>query len=103
MGIESVAADLARLVGEWLGGANSLRTCAISTYEKVRPLNASELALAAAFETAADLLIGGHWLRWHFLEHRRFEGPGAFAQGLARGLRRMTRRAECTKPPGIIV
>ena len=31
MGIESVAADLARLVGEWLGGADSLRTRAISS------------------------------------------------------------------------
>jgi Ser/Thr protein kinase RdoA (MazF antagonist) len=103
MGLETVAADLARLIGEWLGGGESLRGRALAVYQRVRPLDDSELALTSSFELAGDLLIGGHWLRWHFLEGRRFEDPGAVARGLARGLRRLTRRVELMEPPGIVV
>jgi homoserine kinase type II len=96
MGIESVAADLARLAGEWFSGNQSLRALAVAAYEVTRPLDPSESALIAAFEVAADLLIAGHWLRWHFLEHRRFDDPMAVPQGVARGLRRLERRADGT-------
>ena len=73
MGIESVSADLARLIGEWFHDDDSLRTLALAAYQQVRPLDESELALMAAFEAAGDLLIAGHWLSWHYLEHRRFD------------------------------
>jgi homoserine kinase type II len=103
IGIESVAADLARLIGEWLGGNGPLRARAMSSYESVRSLNDSERALATAFESAADLLIGAHWLRWHFLEHRRFEDPDSVSRGLTRGLARVTRPVGPERPPGIVL
>jgi homoserine kinase type II len=96
MGVESVAADLARLAGEWISDNQSLRALAFAAYEVIRPLDPSESALMAAFEAAADLLIAGHWLRWHFLEHRRFDDPMAVPQGVARGLGRLKRRAYAT-------
>jgi homoserine kinase type II len=96
MGVETVAADLARLIGEWLADNEPLRALAVAAYEQIRPLEPSERALGAAFEAAADLLIAGHWLRWHFLDRRQFEDPMAVPQGIARGLKRLQRRAHET-------
>ncbi len=91
MGIETVAADLARLFGDWLPAHPPLRALARSAYERIRPLGESEIALIAAFETAADVLIAGHWLRWWLIERRTFEDPQAVARGIARGLERLER------------
>jgi homoserine kinase type II len=103
MGIESVATDLARLAGEWLGGHERHRAAAMASYERVRALSDSERALVAAFESAADLLIGAHWLRWQFLEDRRIDDPEAVSRGISRGLVRLTRRAGLETPPGIFL
>jgi homoserine kinase type II len=102
MGIDSVAADLARLVGEWFPGDASLRALALAAYEQIRPLDPTESALIAPFEAAADLLIAGHWLRWHLLEHRRFADPGAVAHGVLRGLVRLARLAARMRPKGLL-
>jgi homoserine kinase type II len=100
MAVETVAADLARLTGEWISENQSLRDLAVAAYEQIRPLDPSERALGAAFEAAADLLIAGHWLTWRFLEKRQFDDPLAVPQGIARGLQRLERRAaRIFKPP----
>jgi homoserine kinase type II len=93
MGVETVAADLARLTGEWFADNQSLRTLAVAAYEEIRPIDPSEAALSVAFEAAADLLIAGHWLAWEFLDQRQFDDPMALPQGIARGLERLQRRA----------
>lgn len=62
MGVECVAADLARLLGEWPGPRRSLRGAALTAYESVRPLGSDEMALIDLFERASGLLIGAHWL-----------------------------------------
>ena len=40
MGVDSVAADLARLIGDWFDGDRDLRREALAAYEAVRPLSA---------------------------------------------------------------
>jgi Ser/Thr protein kinase RdoA (MazF antagonist) len=92
MGIDCVSGDLARLIGEWLDGDSAARIDAQSTYERIRPLTPLEGSLITVFESSADLLIGERWLRWCYLEGRRFEDPEAVSKGLARGLRRLERR-----------
>ena len=103
MGIDSVAADVVRLIGEWLPDDHSLRGLALATYQKLRPLDASETALIAALEATADLLIAGHWLSWHYLDHRHFDDASEVARGVARGLHRLERLAERIRPSGLIV
>jgi homoserine kinase type II len=93
MDIDSVAGDLARLLGDWLEGSPAARTEALTAYEAVRPLALAESTLIAAFEAAADLLIGEHWIRWHYLEDRHFDDPQAASKGIARGLQRLERRS----------
>jgi homoserine kinase type II len=93
MAIDSVAGDLARLLGEWLPGREDLRAAALAAYRDVRPLDESEAALIAAFEAAADVLIAGHWIRWHFQEQRQFDDPEAVPRGIEKGLARLERLA----------
>ena len=97
MGIDCVAADLARLIGDWLDGDPAARVAALAAYERIRPLQPAEIPLLTAFESSADLLIGQTWLNWCYLEHRRFEDPHAVSNGLARGLKRLERLALATR------
>jgi len=93
MGVDTVSGDLARLIGEWLDGDSTTRGRALEAYERIRPLKPAEITLIGVFESSADLLIGERWVRWHYLENRRFDDPQAVASGLARGLRRLERLA----------
>ncbi len=103
MGIESVAADLARLIGEWFPDDHALRAVALDAYQQARPLDPSEAALITALEAAGDVLIAGHWLSWHYLDHRHFDDPCAVERGVARGLHRLERLAERLRPSGLVV
>jgi homoserine kinase type II len=85
MGVDCVAGDLARLIGEWLDGDGSALTEALGAYERIRPLDAGEAALIDAFASSSALLIGERWIRWHYIERRRFDDPSVIAQGIARG------------------
>jgi homoserine kinase type II len=86
MGVDGVAGDLARLMGEWLEDESAARAEALAAYERIRPLDAAEAALIDAFASSSALLIGERWIRWHYLEGRRFDDPSAVVQRIARGL-----------------
>jgi homoserine kinase type II len=86
MDIDCVASDLARLIREWFDGEPAARAEALAAYERVRPLDIAEAALIEPFESATSLLIGEHWIRWHYLEGRHFDDPLAVSHGIARGL-----------------
>ncbi len=91
MGVDCVAGDLARLMGEWLDGDASARIEAMASYERSRPLDVDEAALIDAFASSSALLIGEHWIRWHFIEGRHFDDPSAVTRGIARGLEHIER------------
>ena len=91
MAIESVAADLSRLLAEWVGVDRPARADALDAYSAVRPLDDAESDLLRVFEDSADLLGGGHWVRWQFVEGRVFSDPGAVVKGLERGVDRASR------------
>jgi len=97
MGLETVAADLARLLAEWVGDDPARRASALAAYHAVRPLDPAETALIEVFERSGAVLGGGHWLRWRFLEGRAFDDPSAVPLGLDRALARLEGRV----PPGV--
>jgi Ser/Thr protein kinase RdoA (MazF antagonist) len=98
MDVDTVAADLARLLLEWVGPDRAARAQALGSYAAIRPLDDVETALVEAFEASAALLTGGHWLRWHFVEGRSFDGPSAVTEGLHRGLDRLTELSQKLGP-----
>jgi Ser/Thr protein kinase RdoA (MazF antagonist) len=91
MGVDSVAGDLARLLGEWLDGDPAARRTAIDSYERLRPLDPAEASLIRLFESSTALLIGERWVRWKYIEGRSFDDPNAFAKGLNRSLNQLRR------------
>lgn len=99
MDLDSVAGDLARLIGDWLGvdPEGSLRARAVSAYEEICPLDHDEKKILEFFERSTALLAPGHWVRWHFEEGRRFEDPRAVERGLKRGLAQLQRLVEQLK------
>lgn len=90
MRVETVAADLARLISEWIGPDRGARSEALAEYSAVRPLDESIVRLIPAFERSAALLGGAHWIQWHYVEGRSFENPDAVQHGLARAFERLT-------------
>jgi homoserine kinase type II len=99
MDIDCVAGDLARLMGEWFEGEPIARAEALAAYERIRPLDVDEAALIGAFASSSSLLIGEHWIRWHYVETRRFDDPSAVARGIARGLAYLERLEREGEPP----
>ncbi|MFO0890172.1 MAG: phosphotransferase [Isosphaeraceae bacterium] len=98
MGIETVAVDLARLLGEWLDGSPAARAEVLAAYADVRPLDDSELALIEAFAAVADVLIAGHWISWTYLESRRFDSTASVTLRVRKGLARLERLSAATTP-----
>ena len=94
MDVDCVAGDLARLMGEWLDDDRSARAGALAAYERIRPLDAAEAALIEVFASSSALLIGEHWIRWHYIEGRRFDDPSVVREGITRGLAHLERLAD---------
>jgi homoserine kinase type II len=86
LGVETVAADLARLLTEWVGPDRLARTEALDAYARGRPLHDDEAALIVPFERSASLLRGARWVRWHFMDGKSFDDPDAVRQGLERAV-----------------
>ncbi len=86
MGVDSVAADLARLLGETVGRSEVLRRDALAAYEAIRSISAEDRGTIGVFEVANAVLGGARWVRWHFREGRQFADPDAVRSGLNRAL-----------------
>jgi Ser/Thr protein kinase RdoA (MazF antagonist) len=72
---DSVATDLARLVGSLAGDDRGAWDAGLASYQQIRPLTLDELALVELFDQSAVLLSGMTWLDWHCLQGREFEQP----------------------------
>lgn len=70
---DSVAGDVARLMGSLALDNADLWQTGLAAYRQARPLSGEELSLVRAYDQSTVLLSGLNWLRWVFVEHRRFE------------------------------
>lgn len=95
---DNVATDLSRLASDWFGDDPVFRDLALKSYTSVRRLDPSEIGLIGVFDQSADLLVGGHWVRWLLIDRREFETPGAIIRGLSKGVGRLSKRAESRRP-----
>jgi Ser/Thr protein kinase RdoA (MazF antagonist) len=70
---DSVACDIARLLGSMAIDEASLWSDGLAAYQRVRPLSDTELRLVEAYDRSAVLLSGFHWLQWIFADGRQFD------------------------------
>jgi homoserine kinase type II len=92
MGVDSPSVDLARLLNEWAGADPFARAEALDAYGAIRPLDSTEAARIEVFAESAAWLGPARWIRWHYLEDRRFDDPDAVRIGLDRTLGRLLER-----------
>jgi len=81
VGVESVAGDLARLLGSLVSDEPTLWKAGMEVYEKSRPLTADERSAVGLFDSTGLVLSAANWLRWLFLGQRKFaDTPGVLAR-----------------------
>ena len=73
MRVDTVAADLSRLLSSLFPSNSSQWDPALSLYEKVRPLTDSELNLIPILAESGTLLSGTHWLRTRYVDRAEFD------------------------------
>jgi homoserine kinase type II len=79
---DTVAGDIARLLGSLVGDDIEARRQGIDDYSQVRPLSAAEHSLIDAFDVSTTLLSGMNWLQWICVERRSFEPRQAVLERL---------------------
>lgn len=73
MRVDSVATDLARLLGSYCGDDFGLWDLGLTAYDGIRPLSQDERDLVVHYDRMAVLLTGLQWLQWILLEGKQFE------------------------------
>jgi Ser/Thr protein kinase RdoA (MazF antagonist) len=68
--IDSVAGDVARLVGSMAGGDRQRWQSAIEAYHASRPLSTDERRAVDCFDRGGAIAAAANWLRWLFVEQR---------------------------------
>lgn len=91
MRVESVCGDIARLLGSLVEDDAKGWKQGLAAYESVQPLTDVECRMVRAFDRSSTLLSGMNWLRWIYLDDRRFEDMATVTGRLAKICRRLTR------------
>jgi homoserine kinase type II len=84
MAVDTVAGDLARLLASLLADDRDGWQRGIEAYQRRAPLEQNEVELLVAFDRANGILSGLNWIRWLFLEDRRFENLPRVAERISR-------------------
>lgn len=71
--IDSVAADLSRLFGSLFQNRREFWQTGLESYQSIRELSADELQLIDDYDRSTTMLAGMNWLKWIFVENRKFE------------------------------
>ena len=87
--IDSVAGDIARLLGSMADDDEAAWQQGIAAYQTVRPLSPTELALIPAFDQSATLLSGMNWVNWVFVAKRAFDDRAAVTRRVAETIARL--------------
>jgi Ser/Thr protein kinase RdoA (MazF antagonist) len=72
MRFDSVAGDVARLLGSLVGNEQLCWQAGLAAYEAWRPLSAVERNLVDVFDGSGVLLGAMNWLDWLFVQRRQF-------------------------------
>ena len=72
MNYDTVATDVARLLGSLARNDLQVREEGLRAYTAVRPLNTVELELVECFDQANVILSPLNWLQWLLIDGRQF-------------------------------
>jgi Ser/Thr protein kinase RdoA (MazF antagonist) len=87
--VDSVATDIARLLGSLCDDDGAAWLEALNAYDSVRPLSSGEAILVTAYDRSNTLLSGMNWLDWIYLQGRHFENGATSIERLDANLARL--------------
>jgi Ser/Thr protein kinase RdoA (MazF antagonist) len=90
---DSVATDLARLLGSLVGDDATLCDVGLDAYAGIRPLSEQERQLVPLLDRTGVVLGLANWLRWLYHERRQYDDRAAVARRLAQLVERAERWA----------
>ena len=90
MRIDTVATDIARLIGSLVGDDVDAVGTAISAYTSIRPLSATETALIAPLDRSGTIIGALNWLDWIYCQGRRFNDREAILERLDTAIARIS-------------
>ena len=88
-GIDTVAGDIARLVGSIAGDDTQIWQTCLATYKKNHALTQDELGAIVAYDVGGLVASSANWLRWLFVEQREFADPLTIQTRLAELAKRL--------------
>jgi homoserine kinase type II len=91
MRIDTVASDIARLLGSMAAGDQDAWTAGLAAYRERRPLSDIEIELIAAFDLSTVVLGPMLWVDWIYLQRREFADRAKVLARIDRQLLRMRR------------
>jgi homoserine kinase type II len=97
MRIETVATDVARLLGSLVADDAADWQAGLVAYQSVRPLSNDEQRLVRAFDAANVLLGGLEWLDWIYLQGRVFADRHAVEDRIDEFLLRLGRLVDAAR------
>jgi Ser/Thr protein kinase RdoA (MazF antagonist) len=71
--IDAPACDIARLLGSLVGKDATGWQAGLAAYAGVRTLSSDEIRTVTALDLSGTLLAGCNWIRWIYIDGRRFE------------------------------
>lgn len=101
MRVDSVAVDIARLLGSLAPDDRAAWNAGLAAYEVVRPLAEDERRLAFAVDRGNVVLSPALWLRWLLVDGRTFDDPAAVMKRLRSGIVRIERQLAYSPSSGI--
>jgi Ser/Thr protein kinase RdoA (MazF antagonist) len=93
-GIDSVAGDIARLVGSIAGDDTQVWQTCLATYKKNHALSQDELGAIMAYDVGGLVASSANWLRWLIIERREFADSKAVQTRLSELAKRLRSLAE---------
>jgi homoserine kinase type II len=91
---ETVAGDVARLLGSLAGDDPAFWAAGMVAYEAGRPLTPIERNLVAAFDHSSVVMSGLNWLDWIYVRGIQFDDPQAVTARIEENLRRLRNLAK---------
>jgi Ser/Thr protein kinase RdoA (MazF antagonist) len=88
---DSVAVDLARMLGSMVGDDADAQVEGLDAYADVRPLSDVERSLVPLLDRTGVLLGIANWLLWLFWEKRQYDDRIAVARRLGELVQRVER------------
>lgn len=86
---DSVATDMARLVGSLIGGDERPWEIALQAYRTLRPFSDDDQRLAKVIDGSSQVIAGLNWIRWLLVEKRSFENPSLVRERINRIAQRL--------------